>query len=416
MERRSLEHREDLRERLRRLGMVRGTKSLPPSRRRRIALESVVQGRFYETSRGRCFLVEESLPLHHRHGELPMSAFLDLDPALLGRIAEAPCPPDFNLRRALFLDTETTGLSAGTGTMAFLVGLGFFEGDRFRTVQIFLRDPGDEPAMISYLTDLLPRFEMLITFNGRTFDVPILENRFILARRPFPLAGVFHLDLLPPSRRLWRFRLSSCALTVLEREVLGVERDQADIPSGVIPRVYLDYLRTGDAREIPRILYHNRIDVLSMVTLAARLGRALATLEGLEGPDLYALARWHSGEDAERILRKALTSGLPADLRLRALRDLALLLKRAGRRGEATEWWQQLALEDPLGTLAPVELAKTFEWHIPRLHLALQWTEVALARVRRWLPGPHRARALEALERRRARLQRKQGGRRRFGR
>jgi len=380
---------------------------LPPSQRRRVSLESVVQGRFHETSHGRCFLVEEHLPIHHHHGDLPLGAFLDLDPNILSLLGGDPCPADVDLEHALFLDTETTGLSAGTGTMAFLVGLGFFERDRFRVVQIFLRDPGDEPAMITFLADILPRFKMLVTFNGRGFDVPILENRFILARRPFPLAAVPHVDLLPPSRRLWRFRLTSCALGSLEREVLGVERDQADIPSGVIPRVYLDYLRTGDAREIPRILYHNRIDVLSMVTLAARLGRALAMPEGLGGPDLYALARWYGKENTEQFLRKALTSGLPAHLRLRALRDLALLLKRAGRRGEATEWWQQLALEDPLGILAPVELAKIFEWHIPRFDLALRWTKVALARARRWPPGPRRERALEALERRLSRLQRK---------
>ncbi len=407
MKMRNPDRREDLRERLRRLGVVRGAKALRPSRRRRVSLESVVRGRFHETSRGRCLLVDEVLPIHHHHGSLPLAAFLDLDPTALSLLGGEPGLADVDLGRTLFLDTETTGLSGGTGTMAFLVGLGFFERDRFRTVQVFLRDPGDEPAMIDFLADLLPRFEALITFNGRGFDVPILENRFILARQPFPLAAVPHLDLLPPSRRLWRFRLTSCALGALEREVLGVERDQADIPSGVIPRIYLDYLRTGDAREIPRILYHNRIDVLSMVTLAARLGLAITTTEGLEGPDLYALARWGEKEDTEWILRQALASGLPPHLRPRALRDLALLLKRAGRREEAVEWWQQMAVEDPTGVLAPVELAKTFEWHIPRLDLALRWTEVALARARRWPPGPRRERALEALERRRARLRRK---------
>ncbi|HHS98026.1 MAG TPA: hypothetical protein ENK08_09050 [Chloroflexi bacterium] len=407
MRRRGADQREDLRERLRRLGMVRGVRSLPPSRKRPVSLERVVQGRFHETPHGRCLVVEETLPLHHRHGDLPLGAFFDLDPDLLSRLGGEPRPIDIDPGRVLFLDTETTSLSGGTGTMAFLVGLGFFEEDRFRTVQVFLRDPGDEPAMIAFLADLLPRFNVLITFNGRGFDVPILETRFILARRPFPLAAALHVDLLPPSRRLWRFRLPSCSLGVLEREVLGVERDQADVPSGVIPQIYVDYLRTGDAREIPRILYHNRIDVLSMVTLAARLGHSLTTREGLEGPDLYALARWGQGTETESLLRRALAQGLPLPLRLRALRDLALLLKRAGRRGEAIEWWQQLALEDPLGILAPVELAKTFEWHIHRPDLALRWTEEALSRVGRWPAGPRRDRAVEALQRRRARLQRK---------
>jgi len=409
-----LDHREDLRRRLRRLGLVRGTKALPPSRRRRVALETLINGRFHETSHGRCFVAEHEFPAGHLHGNLPLEAFLRLAPSVLAAVGGDPALASADPSRAVFLDTETTGLSGGTGTMAFLVGLGFFEGDRFHLLQVFLRDPSDEPAMIEMLADVLPQFEMVVTFNGRGFDLPILETRFILARRPFPLALSPHLDLLPPSRRLWRLRLASCALGTLEREVLGVQRDQADVPSGVIPYLYRDYLQTGDAREIPRILYHNRVDVLSMVVLAARLGRALThPLEepGLTGPDLLALARWlaQTGGEAERTFRAALAAGLPRDLHLRALRDLALLLKRAGRREEAVEWWQQLALEEPEGLLALVELAKTFEWHIPRLELAAAWTRVAMARARRWPPGPRRERALRELERRAERIRRKKG-------
>ena len=297
----------NLRERLRRLGVVRGARALPPSPRRPVAVESVLPGSFHETPAGRCWLARTEYPAGYAHGRLPLESFLSLPSHILAFIGGDPSLATVPLSQALFLDTETTGLSGGTGTMAFLVGLGFFEEDRFVVLQAFLRDPGDEPAMIGFLAEFLPRFRWLVTFNGRGFDVPILQNRFVLARRPFPLDGVPHLDLLPPSRRLWWERLVSCSLTALERDVLGVVRDQADIPSGVIPLVYRDYLRTGDAREIPRILYHNRMDILSMPVLAAYLGRVLVNPEGetgLSGEELGALARWYgqAGWDAESLL------------------------------------------------------------------------------------------------------------------
>jgi hypothetical protein len=208
-------------------------------------------------------------------------------------------------------------------------------------------------------------------------------------------------------------RLSSCALGVLEQEVLGVQRAQADVPGGVIPYIYRDYLRTGDAREISRVLYHNQIDILSLVTLATRLVRTFtAPLEGggsVTGAELYCLARWYNQleREAEAPLREALEEDLAYEVRQRALRDLALLLKREGRREETIEWWQQLAVESASDIRAPVELAKIFEWHVPRLGLAVGWTRLALSRARRWSPGSRRARALARLQHRLERLQRK---------
>jgi uncharacterized protein YprB with RNaseH-like and TPR domain len=414
MSKHDLHRRHDLRRRLRRLGVVKGIQDLEaPSARRRVAIESLVEGDFHETPRGQCFVAQKSLPPTYHHGDLPLEAFLSLRPQIAAAIADEPGLAQIDLQGALFLDTETTGLSAGTGTMAFLVGLGFFQDDQFHLWQVFLRDPGDEPAMIHLLADLLPGFEALVTFNGRGFDVPILETRFILDRRSFPLTATPHLDLLGPARRLWRMRLKSCALGALEREVLGLQRDQADVPSGIIPTIYRDYLRTGDAREISRVLYHNQVDVLSMVTLAARLGRAFADPwedAALTEADFYALSRWYEErERTEQALRRALAGNLPPELRQRALRDLALIFRRADRRDRAFEWWQQLAVEDPGGVLAPVELAKTFEWHIVRLDLAIEWTQLALARAERWPPGPDRQRQLAELRHRLERLERKAG-------
>ncbi len=402
----------DLRERLRRLGVVRGARLLPPSPRRPVAIESVLPGSFYQTPAGRCWLARTEYPAGHAHGRLPLQSFLSLSPDVLAAISGDPSLSTVPLSRALFLDTETTGLSGGTGTMAFLVGLGFFEEDCFIVLQVFLRDPGDEPAMIGFLDEFLPQFRWLVTFNGRGFDVPILQSRFILARRPFPLDGVPHLDLLPLARRLWRERLISCALTALERDVLEVVRDQADIPSGVIPLVYRDYLRTGDAREIPRILYHNRMDVLSMPVLAAYLGRVFADPEGevgLMGEELGALARWYqdAGWDGERLLRAAVRRTRPGAGRARWLGELALTVKRRGEWARSAEWWQQLALEAPDWIRPAVELAKVYEWHLNRPALALGWAQEALRRAERLPPGPHREQAVAEIRHRLGRLERR---------
>lgn len=406
---------EDLRRRLRELGVVKGMRELamlPP--RRRVAIEHLASGHFHTTSHGQCFVAEVTYPLEHFHGDLPLSAFLDLPAEIVAQVARDAALAGVNLRRACFLDTETTGLSGGAGTMAFMVGLGYFDETGFRLRQYFLRDPGDEPAMVEALAEILPQFEALVSFNGRGFDVPILENRFILARIPPPTAGMPHLDLLPPARRLWRHRLSSCALTSLEREVLGVQREQDDVPGGLIPYLYRDYLRTGDARAMKRVLYHNAVDILSLVTLAAHLCRIFADPWAGETPggaEFYGLGRWYEAEnklaEAERAYRAAIGTDHISDLHAKSLRDLGYLLKRAGRRHEAFACWQQLALETKDDALAHVELAKYFEWHVGDLALAAGWTRVALAQAEDWPTGTRRDDALAELRHRLARLERK---------
>jgi uncharacterized protein YprB with RNaseH-like and TPR domain len=407
--------RENVQRCLRELGVVKGVRelaTLPPHPQ--VAIEDLVPGRFHTTSHGQFFAVEERYALDHLHGDLPLSTFLDLSPEAVAQVARDDALAGVDLQRACFLDTETTGLSGGTGTMAFVVGLGFFEEESFYLHQYFLRDPGDEPAMVETLAEQMAEFEALVSFNGIAFDVPILENRFILARIRPPTTGMPHLDLLPPARRLWRYGLPSCALGTLEQEVLNVLREQDDVPGGVIPWLYRDYLRTGDAREMKRVIYHNAVDILSLVTLAARLCRTFAdpwAETTLGGAEFYGLGRWYTNEerlaDAERAYRTSIVADLTPDLRAKALRDLAYLLKRADRRAEAFAYWQQLALETMDDVLAHVELAKHFEWHADDLPLATGWTQAAISLAERWPEGELRHTTLADLRHRLERLKRK---------
>lgn len=419
---------DELYRRLRELGVVRGVRDMAePSRRRCVAIEALVPGRFHSTSRGQCFVVEQRYALDTCHGDLSLAALLDLPQKrvaeVFAEVGEDPSLSDVDFRRACFLDTETTGLSGGSGTMAFVVGLGYFEAHDaespvFHLQQFFLRDPGDEPAMIEALADLLPRFDLLVSFNGRAFDVPILENRFILARARPPTVGIPHLDLLLLARRLWRYSLESCRLGALEQEVLGVLREQDDVPSGVIPYLYRDYLLTGDARDMKRVIYHNGIDVLSLVVLAARLSRAFTDPwngGALSAGELYGLGRYYASRgrmaESERAYRAALHQPLAASLHIRVMAELGSMLKRAERREEAFGWWQQLAIVASPGTpehvLACVELAKYFEWHLEDARLAAEWTKLALRAVRTQPSSVESRIALEELRHRLERLERK---------
>ena len=429
---------ESLQDKLRRLGVKKGTRDLkaPPHKPRPLVLPPAVDGEVsfrprivaddddvptlaallpggsvVETGTGSCFVIDRVYPLTYRHGDDRLDELLELSPehALLqdARLR------DLDFRHLLFLDTETTGL-AGAGTLAFMVGAAFFADDAFVVRQYFLRDHGDEAAMLTLLTELLAEKGGLVTFNGRSFDLPLLDGRYLINRMDSDLLDRPHLDLLHPARRLWRTRLGSCALSSLEEALLGVHRTQEDIPGWLIPSLYQDYLRSGDARELLRVFYHNQIDMLSMVTLATRITRLVAQTAPHPHPiDQFSLGKWQADAGlhaaAEANLRLALAGDLPLEIYHQALTHLGLLLKRQERRDEAVLFWQQMAATSFDTVDAHIELAKYYEWHEADLTTAVQWTEQAITLAQSW--GVRRYEVVRGeLEHRLARLQRKQQG------
>lgn len=408
----------DLREQLRRLGVQRGTAAVKPPHLRRHgpAIEELVAGELADTEHGPCFVSETVYPLHHSHGLLPLGALRTHDPQTVALLARDAITSGVDPCRAAFIDTETTGLSGGTGTYTFLVGVGYYADDEFHVRQFFMRDVTEEQALLHLMSETLRGFQAVVSFNGRAFDLPLLTTRFILSRMDPPLTGLPHLDLLFPARRLWRPRLASCALSSLEENVLGVIRESTDVPGWLIPGLYFEYLRTGDARSMPRVLYHNVQDILSLVTLTTRLCAVLANPldeeSGLSGWDLHSLGRWYEGLNmicrAEETYRAALTRPLPADVRDTVRHDLSLLLKRQGRLEEAAAIWHELIQDEHSCTpWACVELAKYCEWTLRDYPTAAQMTRLAMDFLQSSASGVFVEGELPELQHRLRRLERK---------
>ena len=423
-----------LSDKLKLLGVRIGARDLPPPRPRKpYPIERVVPGRFQETPHGEVYLVEQRYPLGHRHGcaTLQVTAPLHViaewarEPRLaeigegLPTIGEGLPTMGEGLRPSLaFLDTETTGLSGGTGTYAFLVGVGRYDGQEFHLAQFFMRDPAEEPALLAALTEFLQPCRALVTFNGKGFDVPLLNTRYITNGAQSPLASLAHLDLLPLARRLWRDRLPSRALGYLEEHILGLVRDQEDVPGWVIPSLYFGYLRSGDARSMKSVFYHNAVDVLSLAALLSHVAGLLDDPLGgaaVHGLDLVAMGKLFEDlgrlEKAVQLYEHGLTRDLPEENHWDAVRRLSFAQKRHGNLSAAAALWREAARNGQ--TYAHVELAKFYEHKQRDYAEAAQWTQAAIALVNAPdFPRHERRRWLADLEHRLARLHRKLSGNR----
>ncbi|MCX7709685.1 MAG: ribonuclease H-like domain-containing protein [Clostridia bacterium] len=249
-------------------------KSAPVTRKQGPDVDELLAGTIYTSEDGSFFIVENTYPLTYLHGgcNLGSIAHCDISPVL-----KACHGTTLSLRAAdfAFLDTETTGLSGGTGTVAFLIGIGFFTEEAFVLRQYFMRDYDEEYPMLLAINQLLSSFKGLITFNGKSFDWNLLLTRFTSNRIRPVLKTPVHLDLLYPSRTLWKLKLESCRLGSLEENILGEYRID-DIPGALIPSVYFKYLDDRDASEIKKVIVHNEKDILSMVSLLTRINSILS--------------------------------------------------------------------------------------------------------------------------------------------
>jgi len=336
------------------------------------------------TEHGRHFEAEKLFERHRRHGSIGILDLEDLPHDLLHPISNGEIP-SATADKWCFLDTETTGLAGGSGTYAFLIGVGRIAKDGFRIRQFFMREFGEEASLLSALNQHLKEFEVMVTYNGRTFDQPLLETRFRMVRQRHPFSALPHLDLLHGARRLWKLRFESCRLVDLENQILGIER-QGDLPGELIPYFYFDYLRTHEILRLVPIFHHNAIDILTLACLTAIVPLAFhppAQAQFSHGAEMVGLARWwrqaDQPENALALFRQAVDRGLPDDLMFRTLWDMALLEKKLGREHAALPLFTELAaVRNAWRGAALAELAKYYEHRERNYAMALEMTLSAL--------------------------------------
>lgn len=356
----------------------------PPRRPARYFVEEWLSGEEVNTAHGCHFETERLYESHRRHGNLYIGDLAGLPHDLFDAMSGGAIPASAPERWA-FLDTETTGLAGGSGTYAFLIGVGRITPEGFRVRQFFMRDHGEEPSLLASLAGHLEQFDVLITYNGKTYDQPLLETRYRMSRFRPPFESLPHLDLLFGARRLWKLRFDSCRLVDLENQILGVER-QGDLPGELIPYVYFEYLRTGEAFKLVPILHHNAMDILTLACLSGVVPwafRSPGEARLIHGAEMVGLARWmrKAGQygRALELFRRAVDAGLRDDLLFRTLWDIAALEKKAGRGDAALALLTELAQSrNPFRVAALEELAKHYEHRERNYAMALEMTRAAL--------------------------------------
>lgn len=312
-----------------------------------------------------------------------------------------PLPPlDPHPGNVAYVDTETTGLSGGSGTLAFVAAIARPIDCGLRLAQIFLPQPGMEPAFLHALRDEIGAADVIATFNGGSFDLPLLRTRWVMTRMPGELTDLPHVDLLTLVRALYRHRLESCTLRMIEERVLGYERDDP-IPSALVPDAYFDYVRAGSLELLEPALEHNRLDVISLVHLHSRLLLRLQGEADMDAADWLALGRHRfrrgARADGWRALRNATSLATGEASATAGL----LISRRLLRRGSVSTaesllaWLESSAAEDIRVSIARARLV---EWRRRDPHQALSIVEDAQRRMPDLAPD---------LEHRRARLRRK---------
>jgi uncharacterized protein YprB with RNaseH-like and TPR domain len=270
-------------------------------------------------------------------------------------------------RQWLFLDTETTGIMGGTGTYPFMVGIAWWDAGGLEVEQFFMRDHGDEHALLVTLAERMGERCVLVTFNGKSFDWPLLETRYRMTRKLRPPTPRAHLDFLHPARNLWRLRIGSVRLWELERHVLGWNRGP-DLVSELIPEIYFDFLRGGSPEPLVPVFLHNQMDLRGLAALSSRIVSLLAEhgREEKDGFELFGLSRICERRGETTRARKhyeqsIASSELPLESDRAAKKSLARIAKRQGDLPLARDLWQGMLGHSREGIEAYEQLAMYYE-------------------------------------------------------
>ncbi len=319
--------------------------------------------------------------LYHKEHLYPISTFCDrrhATPDILQKVFECSFPDKLTPEDVLFLDTETTGLSGGVGTVAFQIGLGYFTRVGFVVEQFLMHDYPQEAEMLRQLAARMQRFSVICTFNGKSFDVPLLRSRLVMNRMREDCIPSVHADVLYPARRLWKLRLRQCTLGRLENQLLGVERDD-DLPGAEVPQAYFQYLKDRDFSTMEKVLEHNRQDIVSLAQLYFELCRLMAKPEEIHHKeDLLSLARMCERSGDTQRSSKCYRMCAKGQTRAEAFRALSVQAKRQGHTDAAIKLCTAMLNrgDDPI--YAYEALAKMNEHQLKKPEQALHYTRQAL--------------------------------------
>ncbi len=400
----------DLKDRLSKLGFAPAAKLSKPEAKPNEGLQKLVGGEKLIRPEGEVILIERSYVYGNQYGDILLHV-----PEQNNHLKRFSIQNDAagHPRRLFFVDTETTGLSGGTGTLPFLIGFGYFDDTGFQIRQLLLENPADEIAQLCELERFLQGFDTTVSFNGKSFDLPILKTRFLINKLASPFEAFQHIDLLHMARKIWKLRLEDRSLKELERQILGYSRSMDDLPGWMIPQVYFDFLRTGDAQLLKNVAYHNEIDVVSMGVLYLVINQMLSEEKpgkGINILDTFSLAKMHAQiGDAQKALELlevcTSTENTPAAVEKEAYLLSAKLYKGANQLDAAFLCWVRGA---ELGSIdACIELAKYFEHRKKDTSEAVRWTTLAITLVEKEkLPRYQKSKMILELTKRLSRVKR----------
>lgn len=342
----------------------------------------IPKGKIVETPNGLSFAVDELFTSAHSHGNFLVHEKADYQELLRLLAFEG----ELDLERCVFMDTETTGLAGGSGTLAFMVGLGFYKEGNFVLYQGFLRDPSDEPGMLARIEELLTGIDTVVTYNGKSFDVPLLHTRCVLNGYRKFFANMRHIDLLHIARKVWKHRLPSRTLGVVENEILGFYRSEEEVPGWMAPELYFQYQKTGDASGVVPVFYHNAMDILTLGVLLRVMANMIADplCDIVAGVDLVSIAKMYMDQKqydkAIALYEHGIQQDLPGEIYIEALMRSAAIFKRQESIDKALPLWERAV---DLGSIdACEELAKYFEHQAKEYDTALRWVNQGFACVR----------------------------------
>ncbi len=315
--------------------------------------------------------LENSYGLEVRYGRIKIASGLKISGEVLACLSQDEAFRDLDLSTALFIDLETTGLSGGSGVIPFNVGMGYYRDDKFIVGQYFLGEMAEEERMIQELAEFFKEmnFQSVVTYNGKSFDIPLLETRFILQRQPFLLSELPHLDFLFPARRLWSHKYESCRLFHLALNVVQTGRTE-DIPSAEIPWRYFQYLQTGNYDLIEPILYHNQEDILSLlglVVIGAQIFSEDPELCMGDAMDFYGAGKVMANagdlEKAVQFFQKALDGNLTDEVSVETKRRLSVHFKKH------QDWEKAVPIWEEMTSTTVVTQAQLFSFRELAMHL-----------------------------------------------